>query len=94
MPAEVSSVGLYCYSWQKSVILYSIMRKKILYLTDLYYKAKGRNYYEEDLWLSGRLKDHFDVVLCHPANSENFEGDVELVNFEGYVKLVNFEGYE
>ena len=57
------------------------MRKKILYLTDLYYKAKGRNSYEEDLWLSGRLKDHFDVVLCHPANSESFEGDIDLIVF-------------
>lgn len=81
MPAEVFSVGLYCYSRQKSVILYSIMRKKILYLTDLYYRAKGRNYYEEDLWLTGRLKDHFDVALCHPFNSESFEKDVDLIVF-------------
>lgn len=25
------------------------MRKKILYLTDFYYRAKGRNYFEEDI---------------------------------------------
>ena len=40
--------------------------KKILYLTDLYYEAKGRKYYEEDIYITGRLKDHFDVVLCNP----------------------------
>ncbi len=57
------------------------MKKKILYLTDLYYKAKGRNYYEEDLWLTGLLKDYFDVVLCHPVNSESFEKDVDLIIF-------------
>lgn len=40
--------------------------KKILYLTDLYYQAKGRNYYEEDIYITGKLKDYFDVVLCNP----------------------------
>lgn len=28
--------------------------KKILYLTDLYYQAKGRNYYEEDIYITGK----------------------------------------
>ncbi|HAG14869.1 MAG TPA: hypothetical protein DCG49_13565 [Ruminococcus sp.] len=31
------------------------MMPKILYLTDLYYPAKGRNYYEEDIFIAGRL---------------------------------------
>jgi hypothetical protein len=55
--------------------------KKILYLTDLYYEAKGRNYYEEDLYITKKLKDHFDIVLCHPKNSESFERDVDLIIF-------------
>lgn len=55
--------------------------KKILYLTDLYYKAKGRNYYEEDIYITGKLKDCFDVVLCNPKNSESFEKDVDLIVF-------------
>ena len=55
--------------------------KKILYLTDLYYEAKGRNYYEEDIYIAGKLKDYFDVVLCHPKNSESFEKDVDLIIF-------------
>ena len=55
--------------------------KKILYLTDLYYKAKGRNYYEEDIYITGKLKDHFDVVLCNPKNSESYEKDVDLIVF-------------
>ncbi len=49
------------------------MKKKILYMTDLYYKAKGRNYYEEDLFITSILKDHFDIVLCNPRNSESYE---------------------
>lgn len=55
--------------------------KKILYLTDLYYVAKGRKYYEEDLYITEKLKDCFDVVLCHPKNSKSFEKDVDLVVF-------------
>lgn len=55
--------------------------KKILYLTDLYYQAKGRNYYEEDIYITGKLKDYFDVVLCNPKNSESFEKDVDLIVF-------------
>lgn len=55
--------------------------KKILYLTDLYYEAKGRNYYEEDIYIARKLKDYFDVVLCHPKNSESFEKDVDLIIF-------------
>ena len=55
--------------------------KKILYLTDLYYKAKGRNYYEEDIYITGKLKEHFDIVLCNPKNSESFEKDVDLIVF-------------
>ncbi|WP_455543479.1 hypothetical protein [Intestinibacter sp.] len=55
--------------------------KKILYLTNLYYVAKGRNYYDEDLYITEKLKDHFDVVLCHPQNAEAFEDYVDLIVF-------------
>lgn len=55
--------------------------KRILYLTDLYYKAKGRNYYEEDIYITEKLKDYFDIVLCHPKNSESFEKNADLVVF-------------
>lgn len=55
--------------------------KKILYLTDLYCEVKGRNYYEEDLYITDKLKDYFDIVLCNPKNSESFEKDVDLIVF-------------
>ncbi len=63
--------------------------KKILYLTDLYYDANGRNYSEEDIYITGRLKDYFDVVLCNPKNSESFENNVDLIVFRntGGVKV-------
>ena len=42
--------------------------KKVLYLTDLYYDAKGREYFREDLFITGYLKDYFDLALCNPRN--------------------------
>lgn len=52
---------------------------KILYLTDLYYRAASRNYREEDLIITEYLKDRFDLVLCAPQHSEPFEKDVDLI---------------
>lgn len=54
---------------------------KILYLTDLNYVAKGRNYYDEDIYLTGRLREYFDVALCHPACSKSFEKEVDMIVF-------------
>ncbi len=65
--------------------------KKILYLTDLYYEAKGRKYYEEDIYITGKLKDHFDVVLCNPKNSESFEKDVDLVVFRNTGSVIGYK---
>ena len=65
--------------------------KKILYLTDLYYPAKGRNYFEEDLYITRRLNDYFDLVLCHPKNSKSFEDDVDLVVFRNTGPVSGFK---
>lgn len=65
--------------------------KKILYLTDLYYEANGRKYYEEDIYITGRLKDYFDVVLCNPKNSESFEKDVDLVVFRNTGSVIGYK---
>lgn len=65
--------------------------KKILYLTDLYYKAKGRNYYEEDIYITGMLKDYFDIVLCNPQNSENYEKEVDLIVFRNTGGVMGFK---
>ena len=65
--------------------------KKVLYLTDFYFEAKGRNYYDEDLYITGKLKDHFDVAICHPKNSESFENDVDIVVFRNTGPVMGFE---
>ncbi|HVK96287.1 MAG TPA: hypothetical protein VM368_00650, partial [Flavisolibacter sp.] len=39
----------------------------IVYLTDFYYKANGRNYYEEDLYVTSKLKEHSNILLVIPT---------------------------
>lgn len=56
-------------------------KKKILYVSDLYYQAEKRTYYEEDLFLSGALRHAFDLILCHPCDTQAFEGMVEGIIF-------------
>ncbi|WP_330010015.1 hypothetical protein [Methanobrevibacter sp.] len=68
---------------------------KILYLTDLYYEAKGRRYFEEDLYITEILKEHFDIALCHPKNSKDFEKYADLIVFRNTGPVSGFrEEYE
>ncbi|MFE0516296.1 hypothetical protein [Streptomyces sp. NPDC058964] len=45
----------------------SAARPRILYVTDLAYRARGRRYCDEDIFLTSRLGAHFDLALCHPS---------------------------
>lgn len=67
------------------------MKKKILFLTDLNYVAKGRNYCEEDIYLTGRLREYFDIALCHPANSECFERNADMIVFRNTGGISGFK---
>ena len=51
----------------------------MLYVTDLTYQAAGRRYCDEDIWLSARLRDTFDVALCHPLDAAALMGDFDVV---------------
>ncbi|MFF0777863.1 hypothetical protein [Streptomyces sp. NPDC003720] len=44
-------------------------RPRILYVTDLAYPARGRRYCDEDILLTSRLREHFDLALCHPLDA-------------------------
>ncbi|MBT2419416.1 hypothetical protein J7F01_33110 [Streptomyces sp. ISL-22] len=44
-------------------------RPRILYVTDLAYQARGRRYCDEDIFLTSRLRDDFDLALCHPRDA-------------------------
>ncbi|MFK4065959.1 hypothetical protein [Streptomyces sp. NPDC029674] len=47
----------------------SAARPRILFVTDLAYEAKGRRYCDEDVYLTARLREDFDVALCHPLDA-------------------------
>ncbi|MEU6592813.1 hypothetical protein ABZ923_26880 [Streptomyces sp. NPDC046881] len=44
-------------------------RPRLLYVTYLAYQARGRRYCDEDVHLTSRLRDHFDLALCHPLDA-------------------------
>ncbi|MFG2540414.1 hypothetical protein ACGFU4_34780 [Streptomyces sp. NPDC048511] len=44
-------------------------RPSVLFVTDLAYEALGRRYCDEDIFLTSRLRETFDVALCHPRDA-------------------------
>jgi len=44
-------------------------RPRVLYVTDLAYQARGRRYCDEDIFLASRLREDFDLALCHPLEA-------------------------
>ncbi|MEU6673938.1 hypothetical protein [Streptomyces sp. NPDC046925] len=45
------------------------VRRRVLYVTDLAYQAQGRRYCDEDISLASRLRDAFDIAMCHPLDA-------------------------
>ncbi|GHG48064.1 hypothetical protein [Streptomyces griseocarneus] len=52
---------------------------RVLYVTDLAFEAKGRRYCDEDIYLSSRLREDFDVALCHPLDAAALMEDFDVV---------------
>ncbi|MEU9360463.1 hypothetical protein AB0D35_20400 [Streptomyces sp. NPDC048301] len=44
-------------------------RSSVLFVTDLAYEARGRRYCDEDIFLTSRLREDFDIALCHPRDA-------------------------
>lgn len=44
-------------------------RSRVLYVSDLAYPAKGRRYGDEDVFLTSRLREDFDLAVCHPLDA-------------------------
>ncbi|MEV0010543.1 hypothetical protein [Streptomyces sp. NPDC047973] len=44
-------------------------RPSVLFVTDLAYEARGRRYCDEDIFLTSRLREDFDIALCHPRDA-------------------------
>ncbi|MDH6141965.1 hypothetical protein P3T35_003986 [Kitasatospora sp. GP30] len=62
-------------------------KPRVLLVTDLAYQARGRRYCDEDIRLSARLREDFDVALCHPLDAVSLMDafDVVLVRNSGPV---------
>jgi hypothetical protein len=67
--------------------------KTILYLTDLYYVAKGRNYYEEDLYITSKLKQYFNVLIGHPHQAIDYLDIADLVIFRNTGSILGYQEY-
>ncbi|SER26525.1 hypothetical protein SAMN05216188_109217 [Lentzea xinjiangensis] len=44
-------------------------RPRILYVSHLTYPARGRRYCDEDIYLTARLRSHFDLAIAHPEDA-------------------------
>ena len=67
--------------------------KTILYLTDLYYEAKGRKYYEEDLFITSKLKEHFNILIGNPQQAISYINCADLVVFRNTGVVMGFNDY-
>jgi hypothetical protein len=54
-------------------------RLRILYVTDLTYQAQGRRYCDEDILLTSRLRQTFDVALAHPLDARALMSTFDVV---------------
>ncbi|MFJ1610877.1 hypothetical protein ACIOHS_47435 [Streptomyces sp. NPDC088253] len=54
-------------------------RRRVLFVTDLAYPARGRRYCDEDIFLTSRLRDAFDIALCHPLDAAALMDALDVV---------------
>ncbi|PUV24527.1 hypothetical protein [Sphingobacterium athyrii] len=67
--------------------------RTILYLTDLYYEAKGRKYYEEDLYITSKLKSHFNLLIGHPHQAISNLDKADLIVFRNTGSVLGYQKY-
>ena len=67
--------------------------KTILYLTDLYFKANGRNYYEEDLFITSRLREYFNILIANPQQAIALLDKADLVVFRNTGAVIGYQDY-
>ncbi|WP_340153224.1 hypothetical protein [uncultured Marivirga sp.] len=71
------------------------MSKKstLLYLSDLYYPAKGRNYYEEDLYITSQLQAHFNILIGNPQQALAFLAKADFIVFRNTGPVAYYQDY-
>lgn len=67
--------------------------KKILYLTNFYYQAKGREYFREDLFITSKLKEHFHLLIAHPQQALEFLDCADLIVFRNTGPVLEYQEY-
>lgn len=67
--------------------------KTILYVTDFYYEAKGRKYYEEDLFITSHLKEHFNILIGHPHQVLNYLDIADVLVFRNTGSVIGYQEY-
>lgn len=67
--------------------------KTILYLTDFYYEAKGRKYYEEDLYITSQLKPHFNILIGHPHQVMSYLEIADVLVFRNTGSVIGYQEY-
>lgn len=65
-------------------------RPRLLWVTDLHYASRGRRYHEEDLWLSGRLREHFRIAMVHPLDARPWLARADGVLFRNAGPVLGF----
>ncbi len=66
-------------------------KPKLLFVTDLYYEARQRDYAAEDLYVSSVLREAFHLILCHPKDTEPFEAVVDAVLFRNTGPVIYYQ---
>ncbi|MEV0440999.1 hypothetical protein AB0I84_05275 [Streptomyces spectabilis] len=66
-------------------------RARLLYVTDLAYEARGRRYCDEDIHLSARLREGFDVALCHPLDAAALMDGFDLVLVRNSGPVIHYQ---
>jgi hypothetical protein len=67
--------------------------KSILYITDLYYQAKGRDYASEDLYITSLLKEHFNLLICHPQQAIDFVHVADMIIVRNSGPVIYYQEY-
>jgi hypothetical protein len=65
----------------------------ILYLSDLYYGAKGREYYKEDLYITSQLQPHFNLLIGHPQQVLSYPALADLIVFRNTGPVIYYRDY-
>lgn len=68
-------------------------KPSLLYITDLYYAAQKRSYHTEDIYITSKLKDDFNILLCHPLHSKPFEAITDLVVIRNSGPVIYYKEY-